>query len=309
MITDNEEQKAEQVRQLADLAHDRYKFVHTVMEGFVVVKDHEINANDEWLQKRVESRRSERMSVFVVTDGEGRLRLDMKDYHIKKDTLVLISPTTIMSMLPVEESCTLSGVSFTIDFMAEVGIPENGSEVLSFFSSRFSPIWNLDTDDTALIVELVRRLVEHTNQYAINPFGKEILTHSFYIFLYELGGMAQKYSQMTRMHFTPQERLIIKFGNLVRDQFREERTVKKYADQLNISAKYLSEIVKEFSGKNASEFINDLVILEAKFLLSRAEMSIGEIADNLNFSDQSFFGKYFKRHTGMSPKAYRGSEF
>lgn len=309
MTTEDEKRKAEQVRQLADLGHDRHKFVHAVLEGFVVIENHEIKANDEWLRKRVESRRSERMSIFVVTEGEGAINLDMKDYHIKENTLVLITPTTIMSMLPVEKSCTLSGVSFTIDFMAEMGMPKNGSEIFSFFSSRFSPIWNLEKEDKQVIVDLIRRLVEHTTQYAIHPFGKEILIHSFFIFLYELGAMAQKYSQMTRMNFTRQESLIIKFGNLARDQFREVRTVKKYADQLNVSAKYLSEIVKEFSGKNASEIINDLVILEAKFLLSRSQLSIGEIADNLNFSDQSFFGKYFKRHTGMSPKTYRESEF
>ncbi|MFB5946673.1 helix-turn-helix domain-containing protein [Albibacterium profundi] len=309
MKTKSEEQKAKQISQLADLGHDRHKFLHTVLDGFVVIDKHEINADDEWLRKKVVSRRSERISIFIVTDGHGKINLDMRDYDIKKNSLVVISPTTIMSMLPVETSYTLSGVSFTIDFMAEVGMPENGSDVFAFFSSRFSPVWNLEEEDTQLIIALIGRLIERTAQYAIHPFGKEILIHSFFIFLYELGAMAQKYSQMTRMNFTRQERLIIKFGNLAREQFREVRTVKKYADQLNVSAKYLSEIVKEFSGKNASEIINDLVILEAKFLLGRSELSIGEIADNLNFSDQSFFGKYFKRHTGMSPKAYRESEF
>src|SRR5690606_29850882 len=309
MALEDEKHKADQVRQLADLSHDRQKFIHTVLDGFVVIENHEIRANDEWLRKKVESRRSERMSIFVVTDGEGRINLNMQDYHIKENMLVLITPPTIMSMLPVEKSCTLSGVSFTVEFMSEIGMPENGSEIFSFFSSRFSPIWNLEKQDTQLIVDLVRRLVECTAQYATHHFGKEILIHSVFIFLYELRALAQQYSKMTRMNFTRQERLIIKFGNMAREQFREVRTVKKYADQLNVSAKYLSEIVKEYSGKNASEIINDLVILEAKFLLSRSQLSIDEIADDLNFSDQSFCGKYFKRHTGVSPKAYRESQF
>ncbi|WP_205941075.1 helix-turn-helix domain-containing protein [Albibacterium indicum] len=306
---EGEKQKVDQVRQLADLSHDRYKFIHTVMDGFVVIQNHEIKANDEWLKQRIESRRSERMSIFIVTGGEARINLNMQDYNIKENTLVLMSPNTIMSMSSIKKSCTLSGVSFTIDFMSEIGMPEDATAIFSFFSSRFSPIWNIEKEDTKLINQLIQRLVEHTAKYAIHPFGKEILIHNFFIFLYELAAMSQQYSKMIRMNFTRQERLIIAFGNLAREQFREVRTVKKYADQLNVSAKYLSEIVKEYSGKNASEIINDLVILEAKFLLSRSQLSIGEIADNLNFSDQSFFGKYFKRHTGMSPKAYRESEF
>jgi AraC family transcriptional regulator, transcriptional activator of pobA len=65
--------------------------------------------------------------------------------------------------------------------------------------------------------------------------------------------------------------------------------------------------VKEITGKTAGEIINDFVLLEAKMLLDNPSLSIAEIADELQFSDQSFFGKYFKRLTGMSPKEYRQS--
>ena len=152
-------------------------------------------------------------------------------------------------------------------------------------------------------------LAERVKKYATHPYGKEILINGFHIFLYEIAALGQKYSEMTRLNFSRQESLVIKFSNLVQQQFRELRTVKKYADQLNVTAKYLTEVVKEYSGKNAGEIINDLVILEAKFLLRKSELSIGEIADILHFSDQSFFGKYFKRQTGLSPKAFRETEF
>jgi AraC-like DNA-binding protein len=152
-------------------------------------------------------------------------------------------------------------------------------------------------------------LSKRIEKYETHPYGKEILIKGFHIFLYEIAALGQKYSEMTRLNFSRQESLVMKFSNLVHQQFRELRTVKKYADQLNVSAKYLTEVVKEYSGKNAGEIINDLVILEAKFLLRKSELSIGEIADILNFSDQSFFGKYFKRQTGLSPKAFRETEF
>lgn len=76
-------------------------------------------------------------------------------------------------------------------------------------------------------------------------------------------------------------------------------------DKLCVTAKYLSLISKEVSGQPAGNWIDEYVILEAKTLLKSSQMSIQEIADSLNFANQSFFGKYFKHHTGISPKEYR----
>ena len=89
--------------------------------------------------------------------------------------------------------------------------------------------------------------------------------------------------------------------------YQSERSVKFYADQLCLTPKHLSGVVKEISGKTVGEWIDELVILEAKALLNSSSMNIQEIADRLNFANQSFFGKYFKHYTGMSPKEYRKS--
>jgi AraC-like DNA-binding protein len=79
-----------------------------------------------------------------------------------------------------------------------------------------------------------------------------------------------------------------------------------YAKKLCMAPKYLSAVIKEKTGKSAFEWINDYVILEAKSLLKSTNMTIQQISDELNFANQSFFGKYFKRLAGMSPKSYRG---
>ncbi|KAA5414161.1 AraC family transcriptional regulator [Bacteroides cellulosilyticus] len=78
-----------------------------------------------------------------------------------------------------------------------------------------------------------------------------------------------------------------------------------YADRLHLSAGYLSTIIKRVSGKTAAEWIDDYVTLEAKALLKSTNLTIQQISDELNFPSQSFFGKYFKRITGLSPKEYR----
>lgn len=95
------------------------------------------------------------------------------------------------------------------------------------------------------------------------------------------------------------------FSKEVQLFYRKERKVLYYADRLHLSASYLSTVVKRISGKTAAEWIDDYVVLEAKALLKSTKLTIQQISDELNFPSQSFFGKYFKRITGLSPKEYR----
>lgn len=81
-----------------------------------------------------------------------------------------------------------------------------------------------------------------------------------------------------------------------------------YADQLCISTRYLSAITKQVAENSAKEIIDENLILELKMALQSTGMSLKEIADKYRFPDQSFFGRYFKKHTGMSPKEYRAKK-
>ena len=296
---------SKEVYTLADLDHNKVKFRHSVFNGLSVWE----NLTTPQRKELGSQTRTEFMTVMVITEGEGIVSINMEDIYVKENSLIHVSPNTLVDIPDETHEFTLSGVSFTLDFLSEIGMPERNAELFNYFSSRYSPVWNLEVEDTALFKHQIHLLAERVKKYAIHPYGKEILIHGFHIFLFEIGALGHKYSELTRLNFSRQESLVIKFSNLVQQQFRELRTVKKYADQLNVSAKYLTEVVKEYSGKNAGEIINDLVILEAKFLLRKSELSIGEIANILHFSDQSFFGKYFKRQTGLSPKAFRETEF
>jgi AraC-like DNA-binding protein len=97
------------------------------------------------------------------------------------------------------------------------------------------------------------------------------------------------------------------FMKLVHENFRQERAVGFYAKSLFISPKYLSLIIKEVTGKSAAAWIDERVILEAKNLLKFSGKNVQQIAYELNFNNQSSFGKYFKHLTGMSPTAFQRS--
>jgi YesN/AraC family two-component response regulator len=133
-----------------------------------------------------------------------------------------------------------------------------------------------------------------------------LLTSIFYL----IGGFltkrlhaeeASEEAQPTTRH----KKLFELFIEQVEKHHQKERSVSFYADQLCITPKYLSKIIKNVSGLSAPDVINKYVILEAEHLLRHSDMNIKEIADHLNFPNQSFFYKYFKAHTGFTPNEYR----
>ncbi len=98
------------------------------------------------------------------------------------------------------------------------------------------------------------------------------------------------------------------FTNFIRELsigYKQHRDLQYYADRLCLTAKYLSAIVKQVSGLSATQWIECCVVEETKVLLQTTSLTIQQIADELNFPNQSFFGKYIKKHTGLSPKELR----
>lgn len=87
--------------------------------------------------------------------------------------------------------------------------------------------------------------------------------------------------------------------------FRKERQIRFYADKLNVSTAYLSRLVKEISGSTVNDHVSSLIYKEICNLLKQSDMTMGEIADSLSFSDQSAMSNFFKQRSGMSPLAYR----
>lgn len=249
--------------------------------------------------------RSDFLAILLITKGTATFTINLKHYTAHKNDLIIIAPNTIKQLVDIESETLSSKVSFTADFISQLRLTQNLHELADYFTSQFSPIWTLQKKDAATVLSLAKQLKERSDSWNTHPFGPELLQHTFHIFLYEMAGLSKKYAHQVNKQLTRKENLIIQFTSLVQQQFKTQRSVQEYARQLNITPKYLTETVKEISGKNAGEIIDDHVLLEAKLYLEHPEYSISQIADKLNFSDQSTFGKFFKRLTGFSPKEYR----
>lgn len=115
---------------------------------------------------------------------------------------------------------------------------------------------------------------------------------------------------VVRKTFLPKavkRKFAISLYNWLSENYMTERRAQFYADKLGISLQHLSTTVKQVTGRNVLDIISHVVIIDVKARLKSTDMTIQEIAYSLNFPSASFFGKYFKRHMGMSPLEYRNS--
>jgi len=133
----------------------------------------------------------------------------------------------------------------------------------------------------------------------------KVASIKFLALLYQLKEFTNAFKQWEDGFTTPQQILLQKFIQLVNNFYIEKRTIEDYAELLNVTPNHLSQSVKFASEKNALSFINERVLSEAKSLIQFTEYDIAEIAYQLNFSDPANFGKFFKKHTDLTPLEFR----
>jgi AraC-like DNA-binding protein len=172
-----------------------------------------------------------------------------------------------------------------------------------FLYLRGNPVVQLNDAEMAHLQEYYH-ILKSTVLQTSNPYRKEMVRLLLQAFFYGINNFNQL-RQEYAIQKDKKDSLFDSFYRLILQHFKDSREVGFYADKLCMTPKHLSAVIKKTTGKSAFEWINDYVILEAKSLLRATNMTVQQISDELNFPNQSFFGKYFKRLTGMSPKDYR----
>lgn len=160
------------------------------------------------------------------------------------------------------------------------------------------------TDQQSVVVMTCLRAIQQKYDSA-HPYRTEILKNQISSLLYEIAPIYDQQRVISTVGQTRSQLLATEFRKLVTVHGSTQRSVKFYAGELSITPKYLTEIVKEATGKTAGESIEEIVILEAKVLLQNPALAVSQIADRLQFPDPSTFSKFFKKSTGLSPVAYK----
>jgi AraC-like DNA-binding protein len=138
-----------------------------------------------------------------------------------------------------------------------------------------------------------------------NDNNHTIATVKLLALLYQLKEFTTAFNQWEQGFTTPQQILLQKFVQLVNNYYIEKRTIEEYAELLFVTPNHLSQSVKSASNKNALSFINERIMSEAKSIIQYTDLDIAEIAYQLNFTDPANFGKFFKKHSDLTPLEFR----
>jgi len=247
--------------------------------------------------------------IFVLFEkGEAGVKINLKELNLKKGDLLIIPPDATKEQGYISEDAVLKIVAYTSDFIAQLNLPDRFWEATDYYTTKHKPVWPLPKSVAKNLSKLITEMETRKSDDYNHLYKSEIQQYIFIIFILELAALAPKYAMESNEQLTRKESLTIQFYALAKKHFRDQRELKFYADALFVTPKHLTETVKEVSKRTAGETIDSLLIQAAKIQLRTTSKSIAEISDALNFSDQSSFGKFFKRMEGYSPKAYRSNQ-
>ena len=245
------------------------------------------------------------LSLGLCLGGGTNFNISLRDYELVPGRMVVALPNQIIENRKV--SSDFKGIFFAISKNLLEGLPKMGNVLSLFFYLKDYPCLDLTPSEQELLLEyhsFIRKRLRNKE----DTYRKEVAVGLMQSFFYELYNIFRNHVPVVSPAVSNKSRkeyIFEHFYESLIQSYQSERSVKFYADQLCLTPKHLSGVVKEISGKTVGEWIDEFVILEAKALLNSTSMNIQEIADRLNFANQSFFGKYFKHYVGVSPKEYR----
>ena len=223
---------------------------------------------------------------------------------VQKNDVILVNRGQMVSNYMLSRDCRGVAIMFSNSFFAEF---IKGTREMSqlFLFAYAHPVFNLNAEKADTFMEYFNTVCRKVGDMD-HIFRKELVVSLLKAMMYDIGNEIYQKKQASPKRVRA-EAIFNDFIMMVNENFRSQRKVSWYAEQLCITSKYLSETVKQVSRRTPNEWIDHYVTLEIRVLLKNSAMSIKEIAQNLNFPNQSFLGKYFKEHVGMSPSKYRRS--
>jgi AraC-like DNA-binding protein/quercetin dioxygenase-like cupin family protein len=236
-------------------------------------------------------------------EGHAQYTINTRKLHVNPGDLFFISERHVVddTEASTDFKCQyiLVSTKFYHGFVQNV---QNVSSLLLF--SRNNPVVALTQEEIAVFqsyYNLIWQKMENHEHHFRTDLVKALLLAMFY----DLSNVIWRVGKMQSGKSRRGDTIFENFIRLVEENYRTERRVSWYAEQLGISGKYLSEVIKHVSQRTPNQWIDDYVVLEIRVQLKNTNKSVREIAQELRFANQSFLGKYFKEHVGISPTEFR----
>jgi AraC-like DNA-binding protein len=250
-----------------------------------------------------EAHRLNYYAICLLSDGEMKVETNLFLHQAKRPSVFVIAPGVIRRFLDTQKIVKATVIFFDKDYFLKNQANIHFLDKFDFFEQKEQHIIELDEWQHRKFLNYFQLIEQKAEDHS--PHTPDIIRSFIYILLNELDDITNSRSIAQTPSKGRNEQFLREFKALLAKYFIDERQLVFYAEKLHVTPKYLSAVVKEASGKTAGDWIADMLMLEAKVLLQDKQLTIGQIADKLNFIDPSHFGKFFKIQTGASPLAYR----
>lgn len=243
-------------------------------------------------------------ALVICIDGKCEIEIDLKHYKLIRNHAVVIVPNQIVQIRQLSADFHLLCLAVSEDLINDITYKvENLTQFI--LMAKENSLLMLNEQEHAHIVDSYMFLKTKLECTRTNVFHERMLEHLLIAVFYECYELFQQKAKQVENASNRKEKLFKSFIKLVIQKHRSEHSPAYYADKLHVTSKYLSSVAEAISGKSVKKWIDEYIILDAKVYLTSSDKTIQQIADDLSFPDASFFGKYFKRITGTSPKEYR----
>lgn len=264
-------------------------------EGFIIRDIRALLSGKDMIQ---ELHRHNFFFVLVLEKGEGEHIIDFVSYSVSNHSVFFMRPGQV-HQLTIKNGSTGYLLGFDKDFYSTREEPAN--RILRKVSSKSYCQFGFDRFKKLLSIlsNIHQEYTEKQEKY------REVIKASLEIFIVELARQSQdpkRHSEFSNLY--AQERLEVLL-ELLETHISTNKRVAQYADMLHLTTYQLNAITKKTLGKSCSQLIIEQLILEAKRNLLATSNQINEIASDLGYEDTSYFIRFFKKHTGFSPEAFR----
>lgn len=240
--------------------------------------------------------------IIVFTHGTGHHSIDFTKYAYDDATLLLVSKGQVQQF-QVNPATKGFVIVFTSEFLYENATELNLFHSLHVFEhALFAPCIRLNAEQHYMLRRL-SLVIQHEYRKNIDGLSGELLRHLLRVMLLQIERIQETSALSHKV--APHYREFVSFRRSIEHDLGKSRSVQYYAKQLAVSPKKLNELTRKVLNKPAKEFIEEQVVLEAQRLLAQGNMPIKEIAFRLGFNDPTNLVKFFKKHTRVSPVAFR----
>lgn len=248
-------------------------------------------------------------AIFIlVQEGGGNIIINFKEHEIQPQSLFLLSYGHIVKLNSLKNNFKCTVLYVSLDFIEEMYNSEMIYKKTKYSVHLYNhPILALNKIDNEVLNKRLLLVDEMTN-LTDHLYYKAMILESLQIYFLDLSSIIEKNGDFEIEHEqTNEEMYFEKYLNLLLSKFIENKPVDYYSGFLNITPHYLNKITKKIVGETVTKMTENLLFAEARGMLQNPSMSIKEIASQLKFSDQSAFGKFFKRKAGISARHYRNN--